>query len=276
LVAGVQTNALPGGGIASRIAAAAVLMPVAIGLTWAGSLYFCVLVLICAGLLSREWVRLCGASPDSLPGLALASGSIIILAGAYYYLRFDIAAAAGIFHYFLLRRLPAGGLPERNRVWLAAGALVLTGAGLSLIWLRTVPADGFAGVIWLFAVVWATDIAAFVFGKSVGGPRLAPAISPKKTWAGLIGGLAGAAATGFAVSYVYSGEVIALAALAGILIGLACGAGDLFESFFKRRFHAKDSGRLIPGHGGVLDRLDSLLAAAPAAVLLYSLGWRWL
>lgn len=276
MVAGVQTKALPGGGVASRIAAAAVMMPLAIGFTWAGSAYFSVLATICAALIAREWVRLCGARPDSLAGFALALGSVAILAAAYYSFRFDLAAAACIFHYFLLRRLPGSGLPETNRVWLASGALVITAAGLSLIWLRAVPGDGGMLVLWVFAVVWTTDIAAFAVGRTVGGPRLAPAISPKKTWAGLIGGLAGAAGMGSAFSYVHSGEAALMGAITGLMAGLACSAGDLFESYFKRRFHVKDSGRLIPGHGGVLDRLDSLLAAGPAAVLLYSLGWRWL
>lgn len=252
------------------------MMPLAIGLTWAGGLPYALLLMLCAALMAREWARLCGAVPESMPGLLMAGGSVGIIAGASFYPEYSLAAAACTILYFVIRRLPAGGLPPRGHVWLAAGALAIVPTGLSLLWLRTFPADGLAIVLWLFAVVWATDIAAYIVGKSIGGPRLVPTISPNKTWAGLFGGLGGASLVGFLLSFAIAGEPHPAAALAGLVIGLAANAGDIFESFLKRRFDVKDSGGLIPGHGGVLDRLDSLLAAAPAAVLIYNLGWRWI
>ncbi len=276
LVAAVQANIITSSGIGVRIAAAAVLMPVTVGLSWVGGLAFTLLLLACAALLCREWARLCGAPADSISGLTLAAGALAIIGGAFFLPHFDIAAVACVLLYFILRRLPSGGRSAASQVWLAAGALMIVPAGLSLVWLRTIPPDGFALVLWVFAVVWSMDIGAFLAGKTIGGPRLAPAISPKKTWAGLIGGLTGAALMGFAFSYAVSGEAMLLAAVAGLFTGLAAGAGDLFESFVKRRFQAKDSGGMIPGHGGFLDRLDSLLTAAPVAVILYSLEWRWL
>lgn len=273
---GVQVSTFTSGGITSRVAAAAVMMPLAIGLTWAGGLPYALLLMLCAALMAREWARLCGAVPDSLPGLVMAAGSVGIIAGAFFYPEYSLAAAACIILYFVIRRLPAGGLPPRGHVWIAAGALAIVPTGLSLLWLRTFPTDGLTIVLWLFAVVWATDIAAYIVGKSIGGPRLVPTISPNKTWAGLFGGLGGASLVGFLLSFAIAGEPHPSAALAGLVIGLAANAGDIFESFLKRRFDVKDSGGLIPGHGGVLDRLDSLLAAAPAAVLIYNLGWRWI
>lgn len=276
MVDGVQASAIINNSVVSRIAAAAVMMPLTIGLTWMGGLPFALLLMLCAGLMAREWTRLCGAMPDSVPGLVMAAGSVGVIAGTFFFPEYSLAAATCIILYFVIRRLPAGGLSQRGHVWLAAGALAIIPTGLSLLWLRTFPADGLTIVLWLFAVVWATDIAAYAVGKSIGGPRLVPTISPNKTWAGLLGGLGGAMLVGFLISFAISGEPHLAAALAGLVIGLAANTGDIFESFLKRRFDAKDSGGLIPGHGGVLDRLDSLLAAAPAAVLIYNLGWRWL
>ncbi|MCB0015663.1 MAG: phosphatidate cytidylyltransferase [Anaerolineales bacterium] len=276
LVAVVLANATASNSIGSRVLAAAVMMPLAIGLTWAGDWAFSVLILACAGMIAREWGRLCEGSADTIPVFALVGGTVTVIAGATALQRFDAGIVACILLYFALRKLPAGGRSDRSRVWLAAGALTIIPAGLSLIWLRTVPENGLELVIWLFAVVWTTDTAAFAVGRTIGGPRLAPMISPSKTWAGLIGGLTGATLMGFLLAYAIMGQAAALAALTGLIIGLASGIGDLFESYVKRRFRVKDSGGLIPGHGGFLDRLDSLLAAAPVAVCLFLLDWRWL
>ena len=140
---------------------------------------------------------------------------------------------------------------------------------LALVSLRQHPESGLEYVLALFVIVWANDIGGYVFGRMIGGARLAPKISPNKTWAGVVGGL------GFAVSpqppqwrWSADGVPVVLAALLALIIGAAAQAGDLFESWIKRRFEVKDSGRLIPGHGGVLDRVDGLLAAAPLAAIL--------
>lgn len=121
-------------------------------------------------------------------------------------------------------------------------------------------------ILWLLAVVWATDIFAYVVGSNVGGPRLAPAISPNKTWSGLLGGVAAAGlAAALLVSLVSELRVLWTpwaAAVAGVMLGAVAQAGDLLESRLKRRFGAKDSSRLIPGHGGLLDRIDGILAAS--------------
>jgi phosphatidate cytidylyltransferase len=123
-------------------------------------------------------------------------------------------------------------------------------------------------IFWLLAVVWGTDIGAYAFGRAIGGPKLAPSISPKKTWAGAIGGLVSGVLAGvcfmFAMNLPLTPAMLATAVVAAI----AAEAGDLLESALKRWYDVKDSGTLIPGHGGVMDRFDGLWAAAPVAALV--------
>jgi phosphatidate cytidylyltransferase len=141
-------------------------------------------------------------------------------------------------------------------------------AGVALLWLREDPLAGRANVLFLLLIVWAGDIGAYLAGRLIGGARLAPRISPGKTWSGAFGGLLAAVAIGTLAAHFLSDiGIVRVAALAAGL-GVIAQAGDLLESFAKRRLEVKDSGRLIPGHGGLLDRLDGVLAAAPAAALL--------
>ena len=150
---------------------------------------------------------------------------------------------------------------------LLAGIPYLAPGIVALPWLRVDDAAGRDNVLFLLIVVWASDIGAYVVGRLVGGPKLAPAISPGKTWSGAVGGLVAA----ISVAWFFSGVLGAPPArglLIGACLGIASQAGDLLESAIKRGFGVKDSGRLIPGHGGLLDRIDGLLVAAPAAALL--------
>lgn len=125
-------------------------------------------------------------------------------------------------------------------------------------------------LIYLLFCIWATDIGAYAAGKSIGGPKLAPRISPKKTWAGLVGGMLSAAAFGAGVAVAFDAERPWLAAVLGMVLAVVGQIGDLFESGIKRRFDVKDSGRLIPGHGGLLDRVDGLIVAAPVFALFHA------
>jgi phosphatidate cytidylyltransferase len=128
---------------------------------------------------------------------------------------------------------------------------------------------GRADVLFLLLIVWAGDIGAYLVGRWVGGPRLAPRISPGKTWSGAIGGLAAAVAVGLIAAHLlWQPTTVWPAAAIASVLGVVAQAGDLLESFVKRRLAVKDSGHLIPGHGGLFDRLDGVLAAAPAAALL--------
>ncbi len=149
----------------------------------------------------------------------------------------------------------------------ATGALYILPACATLLWLRADPTVGLGNVLFVLLIVWASDIGAYLVGRLVGGARLAPAISPGKTWSGAVGGLAAAGLVGLAAA------AHPRAILVAIGLGVLSQAGDLLESALKRHFGVKDSGFLIPGHGGLFDRLDGLLAAAPAAGLLaVSLG----
>ena len=137
---------------------------------------------------------------------------------------------------------------------------------MALAWLRADEMVGRAIVLWLLAVVWAGDVGAYAFGRWIGGLRLVPAISPHKTWAGLLGGIACAGAVG-AVAALLSQQPIAPMVVGSAVVGLVAQLGDLVESWVKRRFKVKDSSNLIPGHGGLLDRVDGLLVAATTVAL---------
>jgi len=150
--------------------------------------------------------------------------------------------------------------------WLAFGIGYIVVAALSLIQLRGDVIDGRAFVIELFAIVWATDIGAYLVGRAVGGPKLAPAISPNKTWAGAVGGLVCALIAAFLVSRLLGLTMSVVTVLvAAAVLSAVSQVGDLMESWWKRRFDVKDSGHLIPGHGGILDRIDGVLLASPVA-----------
>jgi phosphatidate cytidylyltransferase len=152
--------------------------------------------------------------------------------------------------------------------WLAAGiayAAVLLFAPLIL---RRDPALGLAAILFLFAVVWATDIAAYFAGRAIGGPKLWPLVSPKKTWSGAIGGTLGGIAAGVLTVRLMGVHVTAMLVLVAGLLSVMAQAGDLLESAVKRHFGAKDAGQIIPGHGGLMDRLDGFLTAAAAAAMV--------
>ncbi|HYI28011.1 MAG TPA: phosphatidate cytidylyltransferase [Bradyrhizobium sp.] len=177
--------------------------------------------------------------------------------------------AASIVLWEWSRLVVHGRLRGFSRIdWLAAGvgyAAVLLFAPLIL---RRDPVLGFAAIAFLFAVVWVTDIAAYFAGRALGGPKLWPAVSPKKTWSGAIGGtLAGIVAAILTVKLLGVSVSPMLVLVAGLL-SVVAQAGDLLESAVKRHFGAKDAGSIIPGHGGVMDRLDGFLTAAAAAAMV--------
>jgi phosphatidate cytidylyltransferase len=152
--------------------------------------------------------------------------------------------------------------------WLAAGvgyAAVLLFAPLIL---RRDPVLGFAAIAFLFAVVWATDVAAYFAGRALGGPKLWPAVSPKKTWSGALGGTLGGIAAGLLIVKLLGVPVAPMLVLVAALLSVAAQGGDLLESAIKRQFGAKDAGSIIPGHGGLMDRLDGFLTAAAAAAMV--------
>lgn len=269
-VAEAQPVAGPGGAgggsrsgrnLALRTASAAVLIPLALAAVWLGGWAFAALAFVATALVLVEWRTVTDTAMGPVEtGLSVAGLSFVAILATLGAAGWAVALL-GVMALF-------AGLSGRNAApWRAGGVLY---AGLPLvafIVLRADPAYGLAATAWLFAIVWATDIGAFAAGRLIGGPKLWPRVSPGKTWAGFAGGTAAAGLVAAAAAGLIAGAgALPLLAL-GVALALVAQAGDLFESAVKRRFGVKDSGRLIPGHGGAMDRLDSLIAAGLAAAL---------
>jgi phosphatidate cytidylyltransferase len=248
-----------------RVLSAAILAPAVLLCIWAGGTSYKIMLIAGAIRLASEWVAMCRASIFRMPG-ALAAFSIVagtgVAAFAHVGAGLAIFAAGAASAVFL-----AGGAPHR---WaLACGIPYVGAAAAALLWLRGDAFVGLTDLLFVLLLVWASDIGAYATGRLLGGPKLAPLISPGKTWSGAFGGLAAAIAAGLLVAFA-SQEAMQPWRVAGIAaaLGIVAQAGDLLESLIKRHFGVKDSGRLIPGHGGLFDRVDALLTAAPVAALL--------
>ena len=228
---------------------------------------FNILVMVAAGLMSWEWSRIIHSSMDDkqlkLPmvlQLAVLVCAIIafIMMGPIYGLGILLVGAC-----ILL------GLARPGVKALAFLGPFYTGLpALSLIWLRADPDYGVVAIIFIFLVVWMADIAAYAVGRTIGGPKLSPKISPNKTWSGGLGGLAGSALVGVLTAIYLENSSMIYLAIVAIILAVASQIGDLYESSIKRRFGVKDSSHLIPGHGGILDRVDGLITTACLAALI--------
>lgn len=254
-------------GLPVRVVSALVLAPPALVLLYLGSPYSDVMICTVAVLVAWEWARLCGDGVVGMPGAALIA--TVLAASTTAALEFYSVSSWVIAAGSAAAALAATRNRSGNAMWYAIGGVYLGSAMLAFLWLRSDPFTGRAVILWLIVVVWATDVGAYMAGRSIGGPRLAPGISPGKTWAGLAGGALAAAAVGSAAVLVLGMGTVDMVGLGRItllatVLAVVAQAGDLFESHLKRRAGAKDSSNLIPGHGGVLDRIDGLLAAALA------------
>ncbi|MBM3621288.1 MAG: phosphatidate cytidylyltransferase [Alphaproteobacteria bacterium] len=207
---------------------------------------------------------------------ALVLAPLVLLATWHGFPFFDLLLAIGVVLAWREWRLLVGGW--RRPGLLLAGAAYIAIVALSLLSLRHQPETGLQAVLWLLATVWATDIFAYVAGRTLGGAKLAPRLSPKKTWSGALGGLAAAIIVGACTAWFVTGGSVIGIAMAGGLLSVVSQVGDLAESAVKRHVGVKDSGRLIPGHGGLLDRIDALMAAAVAMAAIRWAGdarWPW-
>jgi phosphatidate cytidylyltransferase len=158
--------------------------------------------------------------------------------------------------------------PPPRCLWVAGGVPYAGAIGIAPVVLRADGDHGFVAVIVLFVVVWSTDIAAYFAGRAIGGPKLLPRVSPKKTWSGALAGAAGAVIAALVVAKLAGLTGWLMIAVVALVLSIVAQAGDLFESFLKRRFGVKDSGHLVPGHGGLMDRLDGFVTAAVLAALI--------
>jgi phosphatidate cytidylyltransferase len=244
-----------------RILAASVLIPVAIALAYAGGWLWLGLVVLAAIGLYVEWLMVVGASGRAR---VLAAGVVaLVLAGAG--LAFGrLGASLGI---LVLGVVVVAWVAPERRGWVALGLFYASAAFVASVLVRLDQVWGFAALMLILLIVWVTDIGGYFAGRGLGGPKLWPRVSPKKTWAGAIGGFAAslAVAAGFAAFGL--GKMIPLLLLAAAL-SIVSQLGDLFESAVKRAFGVKDSSQIIPGHGGLLDRLDGYVFAVVAAALI--------
>ncbi|WP_404378877.1 phosphatidate cytidylyltransferase [Caenispirillum salinarum] len=243
----------------TRVLSALIMVPVALACAWAGSPVFDIAIAAVAVIMAHEWQAIVQAgwrAPGWASGAASAAAALLAVPAPEAALA--LIAGAVPLVWLLARSRDGAG-------WAALGVLYVALPAMTLVWLRE--HGGLATLIWIFVIVWVTDTGGYVFGKNIGGPKLSPRISPNKTWAGLLGGAFSAMVAGAAVAFL----VNPTAALALILFsgGLAIveQMSDLTESYVKRRFGVKDSGHIIPGHGGVLDRVDGLVLTAPVVAL---------
>ncbi|ESW91219.1 MULTISPECIES: phosphatidate cytidylyltransferase [unclassified Mesorhizobium] len=256
-----------------RVISAVVLAIVTLALTWLGGLSFRLLCAATAAVIFYEWTRMsrpvAPAGAGATAGLGFLPEALIVV--------FIGALVAGLPASLLLPLVAAlvavtavASSMRRAGPWEASGLAYAAVSGLSLAFLRDGDHSGLLAILFLFAVVWATDIFAYFVGRSIGGPRLAPSISPGKTRSGALGGVVGGVVAGLLLAAVAgTGNLVVLGVVA-LVLSIVAQAGDLFESWVKRRHGRKDSGTLIPGHGGIMDRVDGLVAAAFA---LYVIGW---
>jgi phosphatidate cytidylyltransferase len=247
--------------LSTRIIAAAVLIPLAIAIAYAGGWLWTALVTLAAIGLFVEWLMVVGLVAEKR---VVASGVVALaLAGLCLAIgRIDAALAVlGVGLVAVALITPA----QRN--WSALGFLYAAMAELASVLLRLDPVKGFAALVFVLVIVWVTDSGGYFAGRGIGGPKLWPRVSPKKTWAGAVGGLVASLAVAGVFAALDLGKAVPLLMISGVL-SVVSQLGDLFESAVKRRFGVKDSSQIIPGHGGLLDRLDGFVAAVAMAAII--------
>jgi phosphatidate cytidylyltransferase len=245
----------------ARVASAVVLVPFALAAAWAGGWCWTALVTLCAIGLYVEWLMVTGSAGNA--PLLVTGAAILAIAAPFLALRnVDIALLV-----LALGIIAVAFRSSPPRSWAIGGFVYAAAAQVSSIVVRLDRSEGFFALVFIFLVVWGTDIGGYFAGRAIGGPKLSPRLSPNKTWAGAVGGFvlslivaAGLAAEGF-------GKIGPLLTAAAAL-SVASQLGDLFESAVKRRFGVKDSSHIIPGHGGLMDRLDGYVAAVVIAAIL--------
>jgi phosphatidate cytidylyltransferase len=246
--------------LAPRALSAAVLIPLALGAATAGGPWLAGAAGAAVVIMSYEWARMSAPQrvpPVGIPIFVAAFGAVVATSwgqtdwATYWLLGWALVAAA----------LAPGGIQRAEALF---GAFYIGVPPAAFLWLRGQDIGGMMSILTLFAVIWSADMAGYFAGRLIRGPRFAPAISPQKTWAGVIAGVCAGAAAGIGCGLAWHGP-LGLWALVGVGLSLLGLIGDLVESGLKRRFGVKDASRIIPGHGGMLDRLDGLIFATLGA-----------
>ena len=253
--------------LALRVVSSLVLAPFAIAAAYFGGNVFIAFWALAAIAVLWEWDTLVCADDRNA---VLATGVVTLLSSALLLSRDRYGVAVAI---IVLGCFGVAGLASRlHRVW-CAGGLIYAAAILSApVLLRCVTASGsnvgFAAILFIFVIVWLTDITAYFVGRAAGGPKLMPRVSPNKTWSGAIGGTVAGVVGGVILARQFGSDGIVSIAVVALVLSIVSQAGDLAESAIKRRFNAKDASQLIPGHGGLMDRLDGFVAAVAAGALI--------
>jgi phosphatidate cytidylyltransferase len=248
-----------------RIISGLALAAVVLAATWIGGMAFRILSAAIALLVYFEWSTITKLTERNFSGNLVGWVGIILLSANIGFGDADMSMPllSGLVITVALMVLVGGGT-----WWLPGGVLYAGLSGFSLAAIRDFGTGGLAAILFVFAVVWATDILAYFIGRALKGPKLAPRISPGKTWSGAIGGAVSAVVAGALLTFSVFGRISLWIVALAFLLSVASQIGDLFESFIKRRFGVKDSSHLIPGHGGVMDRVDGLVFACFAVFLL--------
>jgi phosphatidate cytidylyltransferase len=246
-----------------RLIAGAVMAAVALALAYAGPKPFALLVIAVALIMCWEWGRVVRGEEFGL-AFVVHAGTIIVagvLAAVGLPALGGVAVAIGG---IILLVMPLGPRQAMS----AAGVAYVGFPTVAMLWLRADVSLGFVAILFIFAIVWGSDIGAFLAGRTIGGPKLWPRVSPNKTWAGLLGALAAGLVSGLIFAQVVSGASSLVLGTNGVLLAFVAQMGDLAESALKRQFGIKDSSAIIPGHGGVMDRADSTVAVSVAVSIL--------
>jgi len=264
-----------------RILSAAVLLPVVIAAIALGHPYFTVLVAVFAAAMAWEFASVAAhqrvaswTSPIPMPSgrgwrllAALGIVTAVLAVVATGFGQLDIRVWAIVLLGALATGVVAWASNRPRTLWFMIGVIYVAAPAPALVAIRAEPVFGTAALVWIIALVVAADTGGYLVGRTVGGPKLAPRISPNKTWSGLAGAVAGAALVGLSMAFVLNHTNVWMLTLVSAVLGLLEQGGDLVESAFKRHFGVKDTSQIIPGHGGVLDRVDGLLAVAVAVVV---------
>ena len=249
-----------------RLVSALVLATVVLFITWSGAMPFALLIAVGAAILCWEWAKMVrGTDFDEL--LVVHAIAVLVACGLVAYGQYSVALLVLLIGP-AIKFAMASRSDAKNLGVSLLGVLYIGFPVIAMIWLRGDANYGFLAILYLFVTVWTVDIFAYISGRTFGGPKFAPRISPKKTWSGFIGGVGAGALAGALFGSLIGGTSPLMLGLVSLLIGAISQLGDLFESAFKRHYNIKDASNLIPGHGGLFDRVDGLMFGAVVAALI--------